>query len=902
MLPSEYCTTRLPTLSWLIVISFVVFILPAEADNSTKCKNGIIIPLWMPNHNLSTGDIIARGLVYFVGLCYMFVGISIIADRFMASIEVITSKEKDVVIKKPNGEKHTISVRIWNETVSNLTLMALGSSAPEILLSIIEVYGQDFQAGELGPGTIVGSAAFNMFVIIGLCVYTIPNNESRRIKHLPVFFVTMIWSIFAYVWLYLILTWSSYGVIEVWEGLTTFIFFPVIVLTAYIADRRLLIFKFLPKKYRMNRRGIIVGGEGENVEMGISYKANHIADGGFKVFDEEENEEIREFEEHRRKYIQILRELRRKNPACSMEELEMMAREEILNKGPKSRAFYRLQATKKLTGGSNFMKRKIEKHEVKKKPIEEEVVVMKDDTVRICFNPGHYTVMENVGEFALTISREGNHSQTVCVDFHTEDGTAEAGSDYEPVEGTLVFRPGEVHKQIFISIIDDDIFEEDEHFYVRLSNPRYLGSDGGLRLGQRPSLQLVTPSIATVMILDDDHSGVFAFNETHYETTESSGTCSIPVNRYNGARGRVVVPFRTLNGTAKAEVDYESIEGEIIFENNELTKDIPIHIIDNESYEKDIVFYLELGNPQLEEDLLKEETGQDINDNSPNKKFTEAEKIAFLGKPRLGERYKCAIKIKESKEFKSTVDKLFQKANVSLTLGASSWREQFIEAVTVNAGEDEGSEEGDDEKLPSWGDYVVHFFTIFWKVLFAFVPPTDYWGGWACFVSSITVIGIITGIVGDLASYFGCTIGLRDTVTAISFVALGTSVPDTFASKVAAVNDRFADSSIGNVTGSNAVNVFLGIGIAWSIAAVYHAAKGDQFFVNPGSLAFSVTLFCVCALICCTILLCRRSKVIGGELGGPMKYKLPTSIVFVSFWLFYVLMSSLEAYGIIPGF
>lgn len=28
---------------------------------------------------------------------------------------------------------------MWNETVSNLTLMALGSSAPEILLSVIEV-------------------------------------------------------------------------------------------------------------------------------------------------------------------------------------------------------------------------------------------------------------------------------------------------------------------------------------------------------------------------------------------------------------------------------------------------------------------------------------------------------------------------------------------------------------------------------------------------------------------------------------------------------------------------------------------------------------------------------------------------------------------------------------------
>jgi Ca2+/Na+ antiporter len=43
----------------------------------------------------------------------------------------------------------------------------------------------------------------------------------------------------------------------------------------------------------------------------------------------------------------------------------------------------------------------------------------------------------------------------------------------------------------------------------------------------------------------------------------------------------------------------------------------------------------------------------------------------------------------------------------------------------------------------------------------------------------------------------GCWVGLKDAVTAISFVALGTSVPDTFASKVSAVQDKYADNSIG---------------------------------------------------------------------------------------------------------
>lgn len=52
------------------------------------------------------------------------------AFRFMAAIEVITSQEREVTIKKVTGETTTVLVRVWNETVSNLTLMALGSSAP----------------------------------------------------------------------------------------------------------------------------------------------------------------------------------------------------------------------------------------------------------------------------------------------------------------------------------------------------------------------------------------------------------------------------------------------------------------------------------------------------------------------------------------------------------------------------------------------------------------------------------------------------------------------------------------------------------------------------------------------------------------------------------------------------
>ena len=43
--------------------------------------------------------------------------------------------------------------------------------------------------------------------------------------------------------------------------------------------------------------------------------------------------------------------------------------------------------------------------------------------------------------------------------------------------------------------------------------------------------------------------------------------------------------------------------------------------------------------------------------------------------------------------------------------------------------------------------------------------------------------------------------GLRNSVSGITIIAIGTSLPDTFASRSAALHDIGADASIGNITG-----------------------------------------------------------------------------------------------------
>ncbi|XP_047200937.1 sodium/calcium exchanger 3 isoform X2 [Girardinichthys multiradiatus] len=904
---------------WLGLVSVAVAFLCSEArttpspllspNNATcrgtsKCQTGIILPIWYPE-DPSMGDKIARVIVYFVAMIYMFLGVSIIADRFMAAIEVITSQEREIVIKRPNGETTTTTIRVWNETVSNLTLMALGSSAPEILLSVIEVCGHEFQSGELGPSTIVGSAAFNMFVIIGLCVSVIPQGEVRKVKHLRVFFVTAGWSIFAYIWLYMILAVFSPNVVQVWEGLVTLSFFPICVLLAWVADRRLLFYKFMHKKYRTDKhRGVIIETETERskgIEMDGKMVNSHFMDGGAtsNLIGLIESKEV---DESRRDMIRILKDLKQKHPEKDLDQLVEMANYYALSHQQKSRAFYRIQATRMMTGAGNILKKHVAEQAKKSASVQEVHVDEPEEYVsQIAFEPAAYQCLENCGAAILTITRKGGDiNKTIYVDYKTEDGSANAGADYEFTEGTAVFKPGEIIREISIGIIDDDIFEEDEHFFVRLNNLRVLETEDEVLSANSlpyPKAILGFPNVATVTILDDDHSGIFTFESSSVHVSESIGIMEVKVLRTSGARGTIIVPYRTLEGLAKGGgEDFEDTYGELEFKNDETCKFVHVKIIDDEEYEKNKNFFLELAEPRMVDMSLQKDV--------PERKLTsdeeEAKRIAEMGKPVLGEHPRLEVIIEESYEFKSTVDKLIKKTNLALVVGTNSWREQFMEAITVSADEDE--EDTGEERLPSCFDYVMHFLTVFWKVLFACVPPTDYLNGWACFIVSIVIIGLLTAVIGDLASHFGCTIGLKDSVTAVVFVALGTSVPDTFASKVAAVQDTYADASIGNVTGSNAVNVFLGIGMAWSVAAIYWHMKGKPFVVEAGSLAFSVTLFTIFAFLAVSVLLYRRRAHIGGELGGPRGHRMATSAIFFSLWFLYILFSSLEAYCHIEGF
>jgi solute carrier family 8 (sodium/calcium exchanger) len=175
--------------------------------------------------------------IYLCLLGYIFLGIGIISDIFMEAIEEITSQTQIKEIKDGSGHViGTIEEIVWNPTVANLSLMALGSSAPEIMLSVIETITFIEQVpGELGPSTIVGSAAFNLLIISAVSIMAV-DEKPKKIDDVNVFAITSMFSILAYLWMFFVLTIWTPEEITFAEAIITLGLTGALVGLAYIAD------------------------------------------------------------------------------------------------------------------------------------------------------------------------------------------------------------------------------------------------------------------------------------------------------------------------------------------------------------------------------------------------------------------------------------------------------------------------------------------------------------------------------------------------------------------------------------------------------------------------------------------------------------------------------------------
>lgn len=587
-----------------------------------------------------------RAVLYGVGLIYFFMGVAIVSDIFMGAIEKVTGKR---VQTRDRATGRYRTGMLWNETVATLTLMALGSSAPEIFLSIIDVVKKKFYFGDLGPSTIVGSASFNLFVIVGTCVMVIPSGEVRQIMNRPAFYITAIFSIFAYIWMAGVVTQISPGIIEPWEAICTLLMLPVLIWVSYKFDRGDA--EFIVAKFRIDQNEV---------------------------------------------------ELPEVAPSSSISIEEDFS------------PFVKFDTERLLLRG----------------PTEDKLIEINVRRVA------------DVSEYPLTVG------------YRTEGISAVPGYDYEDVEGRLEFLPGEMVKTIQLEI---------------MAKPEWR---------REASL---------LLILEDPDEGLMIDPETDGGEDETYLTVCIDM-----------LPTASRRATWT--------------------------IVDH-----------------------------------------------WLG--------------------------LYH-----MRKGMCDWKEQVTGILYVGGSSEEQAD-------ATKGDWAMHLICLPWKLLFCGFPPTTFFGGWFAFFISLLGIALVTACISDLAELFGCCIALPDIVTAFTFVALGTSMPDLFASLTAAKEDPTADASIVNVTGSNSVNVYLGLGVPWTVASLYWTLngrtpeweakypemaaklKGAAFVVEARNLGFCVLTFIVVCAVALVMLHFRR-KWLGGELGGSFASKINTFMCFILMWLGWVGLSS----------
>ena len=178
-----------------------------------------------------------------------------------------------------------------------------------------------------------------------------------------------------------------------------------------------------------------------------------------------------------------------------------------------------------------------------------------------------YSVIESADYISVKVVRGGLDDHAVTVDYETEDGSAKDGEDYTAVRGTLSFQPQETVKRIKVPIIDDNQYEPDESFKLKLTNASEQG--------------VIIVSECEITIIDDDDPGQVGFERRAIEVNEIDENCPINIVRKNGSDGTITVDFETADDTAIAGEDYYATSGTITFEHGEVLKTINIPLIND---------------------------------------------------------------------------------------------------------------------------------------------------------------------------------------------------------------------------------------------------------------------------------------------------------------------------------
>lgn len=165
--------------------------------------------------------------------------------------------------------------------------------------------------------------------------------------------------------------------------------------------------------------------------------------------------------------------------------------------------------------------------------------------------------------FAVTLSNPA--AQPVTVQFATANGTAAAGSDYTAISGTLTFAPSTTTRTVTVSITGDLLDENDETFFVNLTNATNATIGDGQGLGT---------------ILDNDPLPVLSVSGcSANEGNTGTAPCTFSVTLAPASGRDVSVAFATADGSATAGSDYTAAAGTLTFPPGATSRTVAVNVL-----------------------------------------------------------------------------------------------------------------------------------------------------------------------------------------------------------------------------------------------------------------------------------------------------------------------------------
>ena len=313
---------------------------PEEYEIS-ECEDGLLLPLWRR-------DSAGRGVVYPFALLYFLLGIFVFMSKLIESLETVTSlMKRKTVADAETGTTTVIIERVFSKNLANILLL-LGSSFPLIFLCIVECLGRGFMSGDLGPSTLLGSSAFNTFVVIGIIVST--SGQVKKVKNVWGLLAAMIGLKLVCVWLTATMSLISYGQIDIWEATVTIILCIIIIIAV-------LIIIGISKYFNYSR-----------ICNMFSYKRKHRTE---------------EYEENFEHYQLLMTKFEAKYPELTEKELIEKVSECGTCRRPKSWAYYMVKITNKIAGRTDPEATKMEGINIQEGPTFESEKQMKDNIDKV---------------------------------------------------------------------------------------------------------------------------------------------------------------------------------------------------------------------------------------------------------------------------------------------------------------------------------------------------------------------------------------------------------------------------------------------------------------------------------------------------------------------------------------